>query len=71
MTTPVIDDAGIDPDLVHSSLNRAITMIGTNLAIFTFALVFLYPRYASNQLDGVLFQATLTSSLIEIFLFGF
>ena len=46
-------------------------MIGTNLAIFTFGLIFLYPRYASNQLNGVLFQANLTSSLLAIFLFGF
>ena len=33
-------------------------------------LIFLYPRYLSNQLNGILFQATLTSSLLEIFLFG-
>jgi len=35
-------------------------------------LVFLYPRYASNppQLNGVLFEVTLTSSLLAIFLFG-
>jgi len=33
-------------------------------------LIFLFPRYASNQLNGVLFQATLTSSLLAIFLFG-
>jgi O-antigen/teichoic acid export membrane protein len=33
-------------------------------------LVFLYPRYASNQLNGVLFQAALTASLLAIFLFA-
>ncbi len=33
-------------------------------------MIFLFPRYASNQLNGVLFQATLTSSLLAIFLFG-
>ena len=35
-------------------------------------LVFLYPRYAANppQLNGVLFEVTLTSSLLAIFLFG-
>jgi hypothetical protein len=37
--------------------------------MFTFVLVFLLPRYASNQLNGVLFQITLTSSLLAIFLF--
>ena len=46
------------------------TLIGSNLAIFTFALVFLFPRYASNQLNGVLFQVTLTTTLLAIFLFG-
>ena len=65
-----MDDAGIDLDYVTSNLNRSVTLIGSNLAIFTFVLIFLYPRYASNQLNGVLFQATLTSSLLAIFLFG-
>jgi len=47
-----------------------LTLIGSNLAIFTFVLVFLFPRYASNQLNGVLFQVTLTTTLLAIFLFG-
>jgi len=47
-----------------------VTLIGSNLAIFTFVLVFLFPRYASNQLNGVLFQVTLTTTLVAIFLFG-
>src|SRR5438552_8036450 len=42
----------------------------SDLAIFTFVLVFLFPRYASNQLNGVLFQVTLTTTLLAIFLFG-
>src|SRR6266852_2354862 len=67
-----MDKTGIDLDYVTSNLNRSVTLIGSNLAIFTFVLIFLYPRYASNppQLNGVLFQATLTSSLLAIFLFG-
>jgi hypothetical protein len=66
------DETGIDLDFVASNLNRTVTLIGSNLAIFTFVLVFLYPRYASNppQLNGVLFKVTLTSSLMAIFLFG-
>jgi len=47
-----------------------VTLIGSNLAIFTFVLVFLFPRYASNQLNGVLFQVTLTTTLLAIFRFG-
>src|SRR2546427_5737442 len=65
-----MDKTGIDLDYVTSNLNRSVTLIGSNLAIFTFVLIFLFPRYASNQLNGVLFQATLTSSLLAIFLFG-
>ena len=60
----------MDLDYVTSNLNRSVTLIVSNLAIFTFVLIFLFLRYASNQLDGVLFQATLTSSLLAIFLFG-
>jgi len=56
----------MDLDYVTSNLNRSVTLIGSNLAIFTFVLIFLFPRYASNQLTGVLFQATLTSSLLAI-----
>ncbi len=60
----------MDPDYVTSNLNRSVTLIGSNLAIFIFVLIFLFPRYASNQLNGVLFQASLTASLLTIFLFG-
>jgi|SRR5437773_960618 len=65
-----MDKTGIDLDYVTSNLNRSVTLIGSNLAIFTFVLIFLFPRYASNQLNGVRFQATLTSSLLAIFVFG-
>ena len=60
----------MDLDYVTSNLNRSVTLIGSNLAIFTFVLIFLFPHYASNQLNGVLFQAALTGSLLAIFLFG-
>jgi len=65
-----MDKTGIDLDYVTSNLNRSVTLIGSNLAIFTFVLIFLFPHYASNQLNGVLFQAALTGSLLAIFLFG-
>src|SRR2546426_4151730 len=70
VSSSAIDNTGIDLDYVTSNLNRSVTLIGSNLAIFTFLLLFLFPRYASNQLNGVLFQATLTGSLLTIFLFG-
>jgi predicted membrane channel-forming protein YqfA (hemolysin III family) len=71
MVIPAIDETGIDVDLAKSNLNRAVTLIGSNLAIFTFVLIFLYPRYSTGSLNGDLFQAALSSSLLAIFLFGF
>jgi len=65
-----MDKTGTDLDYVTSNLNRSVTLIGSNLAIFTFVLIFLYPRYFSDQLNDVLFQATLTSSLLAISPFG-
>lgn len=46
-------------DLANSNVNRNVTMAGTSIAIFTFLLFFLYPRYQSSEINGVLFQFTL------------
>lgn len=46
-------------DLANSNVNRNITMAGTSIAIFTFLLFFLYPRYQSGEINGALFQFTL------------
>jgi hypothetical protein len=64
-----IDERLSDHELHAANLNRTVSLIGSNLAMFTFVLVFLLPRYASNELNGVFFQITLTSSLLAIFLF--
>lgn len=66
-----MDEPGINREFVASNLNRAVTLIGSTLAIFTFVLFFLYPRYIANQLNSLLFQVTLTTTLLSIFLFGF
>jgi hypothetical protein len=66
---PAIDERVIDHELHAANLNRTVSLIGSNLAMFTFVLVFLFPRYASRELNGVLFQITLTSSLLAVFLF--
>jgi hypothetical protein len=50
----VADETGVDLEVAASNLNRATTLIGSNLAMFTFTLLFLYPRFASDQLHGVL-----------------
>lgn len=46
-------------DLAAANVNRAYSLAATSIAIFTFMLVFLYPRYASGDLNELLFQATL------------
>ena len=46
-------------DLASANVNRAYSLGATSLAIFTFTMVFLYPRYVSGEANPVLFQLTL------------
>lgn len=46
-------------EVAASNVNRSYALAGTSIAIFTFMLIFLYPRYASGDVNAVLFQATL------------
>jgi len=57
----------LDLDLASSNVNRAGTLVGSTIAVFTFLLFFLYPRYSSGQIDPVLFQVTLTVVVLTIF----
>src|SRR5919109_4856880 len=61
----------INRELAVSNVNRAASLVGTSLAIFTFVLFFLYPRYITSQIDSTLFQIVLTDILLTIFMFGF
>jgi hypothetical protein len=45
--------------LAASNVNRSYSLAATCIAIFTFTLIFLYPRFASGEVNGLLFQATL------------
>ena len=47
-------------DLAAANVNRTYTLGGMSIAIFTFLLIFMYPRYANGEIDPLLFQATLT-----------
>ena len=46
-------------DLAASNVNRSYSLAATSIAIFTFMLIFLYPRFASGEVNPLLFQATL------------
>jgi hypothetical protein len=48
-------------------VSRVVTLVGTSIAIFTFLLFFLYPRFASGEIDPILFQITLVVIGVAIF----
>lgn len=54
-------------DIANSNVNRNITLSGTSVAIFTFLLFFLYPRYSSGEINPVLFQFALAVIVSVVF----
>jgi hypothetical protein len=58
-------------DLAASNVNRSYSLAATTIAIFTFMLVFLYPRFASGEVNALLFQATLVVMGFATFSFVF
>ena len=60
----------MDLDLAAANVNRAGTLVGSTIAVFTFLLFFLYPRYSSGQIDPILFQLTLTVIILTILTFS-
>ena len=43
-------------DLAAANVNRSYQLAASSIAIFTFLLFFLYPRFASGQVDALRFQ---------------
>jgi hypothetical protein len=58
-------------EVATANVNRSYSLGGTSIAIFTFMLIFLYPRFASGQINAVLFQATLVVMGLATFSFVF
>lgn len=58
-------------DLAAANVNRSYQLGATTIAIFTFMLIFLYPRFASGEVNAVLFQATLIVMAVAAFSFVF
>jgi hypothetical protein len=54
-------------DLASTNVNRSFSLSATSIAIFTFTLVFLYPRFASGEIDGLIFQAALVVMGVSTF----
>ena len=58
-------------ELASANVNRAYTLAATSIAIFSFTLFFLYPRFASGEVNALLFQATLIVMGVATFSFVF
>lgn len=58
-------------EIATANVNRSYSLAGTSIAIFTFILFFLYPRFASGQVNALLFQATLAVMGVATFSFVF
>ena len=58
-------------DLAAANVNRSYSLAATSIAIFTFMLIFLYPRHVSGEANALLFQATLVVTGMATFSFVF
>jgi len=54
-------------DLAAVNVTRTYTLAASNIAIFTFMLFFLYPRFENGRINPVLFQATLIAMGVATF----
>jgi len=54
-------------DLAAANVNRSYALAATNIAIFTFMLFFLYPRFESGRINPLLFQSTLVAMGVATF----
>jgi hypothetical protein len=58
-------------DLAAANVNRSYQLAASCIAIFTFLLFFLYPRFASGEVDALRFQATLIVMGVATFSIAF
>jgi hypothetical protein len=58
-------------DIAAANVNRSYQLAALSIAIFTFVLFFLYPRFASGDVDGLPFQAVLIVMGVATFSFAF
>jgi Flp pilus assembly protein TadB len=58
-------------ELATANVNRSYSLGATSIAIFTFMLGFLYPRFASREINPWLFQAALGVMAAASFSFVF
>ena len=61
----------MNADLAAANVNRAYQLAASCIAIFTFMLFFLYPRFVSGEIDALAYQVTLTVMGVATFSFAF
>jgi len=54
-------------ELAAANVNRSYTLFAMNVAIFTFMLFFLYPRFENGSINPWLFQITLVAMGVATF----
>ena len=58
-------------ELAAANVNRSYSLAATSIAIFTFMLFFMYPRFVSGEINTWLFQAVLVVMSVATFSFVF
>ena len=58
-------------DLAAANVNRSYQLAASSIAIFTFLLFFLYPRFSAGQVDAFAYQAMLIVMGVATFSFAF
>ena len=61
----------MDDGLAAANVNRTYQLAASSIAIFTFVMFFLYPRYVSGEIDPLPFQAALIVMGVATFSFAF
>jgi hypothetical protein len=59
----------MDDALANTNVNRTSALAATSIAIFTFTLIFLYPKFAAGEIDPTIFQVALAVIAVAIFAF--
>jgi len=58
-------------DLAAANVNRSYQLSASSIAIFTFLLLFLYPKFVDGEVEALPFQATLVVMGVATFSFAF
>ena len=58
-------------ELAVANVNRSYSLAAISIAIFTFMLLFMYPKFVTGEISPFLFQATLIVMAVATFSFVF